>query len=100
MPVTEEEWGQAIEAINAALTQLGSDEVRARLVHVGVGGITESDVALAAASGSPVIGFNVRANAQARRAAEQDGIEIPFADPESFLRAAVEAGVIRLEVEE
>ncbi len=66
----------SIEAINAALAQLGSDEVRARLVHVGVGGITESDISLASTSGAVVLGFNVRANAQARAAAERDGIEV------------------------
>ena len=48
----------SIEAINAALAQLGSDEVQARLVHVGVGGITESDISLASTSGAVVLGFN------------------------------------------
>ena len=47
-------------------------------MHAGVGGITESDVSLAAASEAPIIGFNVRANAQARAAAERDGIEIRY----------------------
>ncbi|RMF10946.1 MAG: translation initiation factor IF-2, partial [Alphaproteobacteria bacterium] len=46
--------------------------------HAGVGGITESDIALAAASNAPVIGFNVRANAQARAAAEREGVEIRY----------------------
>jgi translation initiation factor IF-2 len=68
----------SVEAINAALAQLGSDEVRARLVHVGVGGITESDISLASTSGAVVLGFNVRANAQARAAAERDGIEVRY----------------------
>ncbi len=68
----------SVEAINAALGQLGSDEVRARLVHVGVGGITESDISLASTSGAVVLGFNVRANAQARAAAERDGIEVRY----------------------
>ena len=66
------------EAITAALKNLGNEEVQARLVHSGVGGITESDITLAAASNAPVIGFNVRANAQAREAAEQAGIEIRY----------------------
>ena len=66
------------EAINAALKNIGNEEVQARLVHSGVGGITESDITLAAASNAPVIGFNVRANAQAREAAEQAGIEIRY----------------------
>ncbi|MEM9589894.1 MAG: translation initiation factor IF-2 [Pseudomonadota bacterium] len=68
----------SVEAISAALAQLGSDEVRARLVHVGVGGITESDISLASTSGAVVLGFNVRANAQARAAAERDGVEVRY----------------------
>ncbi|MGI9386117.1 MAG: translation initiation factor IF-2 [Methyloligellaceae bacterium] len=68
----------SVEAILAALQKLGTDEVQARIIHAGVGGITESDIALAAASSAPVIGFNVRANSQAREAAEQDGIEIRY----------------------
>ena len=61
----------SVEAIGGALRKLGTDEVEARMVHSGVGGITESDVALADASGAVVVGFNVRANAQAKRAADQ-----------------------------
>jgi len=68
----------SVEAINAALAQLGSDEVRARVVHAGVGGITESDISLASTSGAVVLGFNVRANAQARAAAERDGVEVRY----------------------
>jgi translation initiation factor IF-2 len=68
----------SVEAIGAALAQLGSDEVRARLVHTGVGGITESDISLASTSGAVVLGFNVRANAQARGAAERDGVEVRY----------------------
>ena len=68
----------SVEAINAALAQLGSDEVRARVVHAGVGGITESDISLASTSGAVVLGFNVRANAQARSAAERDGVEVRY----------------------
>src|SRR5690606_31020201 len=56
----------------------GTDEVRVRVVHSGAGGITESDVTLAETSGAAIIGFNVRANAQARAAAEQAGIEIRY----------------------
>jgi translation initiation factor IF-2 len=66
----------SVEAINSALANLGTDEVRARIVHSGVGGITESDVSLAATSGAVLIAFNVRANSQARETAERDGIEI------------------------
>ncbi|MFM9849018.1 MAG: translation initiation factor IF-2 [Hyphomicrobiaceae bacterium] len=68
----------SIEAIAGALKKLGTDEVEARIIHSGVGGITESDVALANASKAVVIGFNVRANAQAKLAADQSGIEIRY----------------------
>ena len=68
----------SVEAVTAALGRLGNDEVQARVVHAGVGGITESDVSLAAASNAPIFGFNVRANKQARAAAEQDGVEIRY----------------------
>ncbi|MDX8532695.1 translation initiation factor IF-2 [Mesorhizobium sp. VK25A] len=68
----------SIEAINAALEKLGNDEVRVRIVHSGAGGITESDVSLAETSGAAIIGFNVRANAQARTAATAAGIEIRY----------------------
>ncbi|MHA1525199.1 MAG: translation initiation factor IF-2 [Alphaproteobacteria bacterium] len=66
------------EAISSSLEQLNTDEVAARMVHTGVGGITESDVTLAAASGAVLMGFNVRANAQARQAAARDGVEIRY----------------------
>ncbi|MEI2385641.1 translation initiation factor IF-2 [Breoghania sp. JC706] len=66
------------EAIVGALDALGTDEVAARVLHAGVGGITEADVTLAAASSAPIIGFNVRANKQAREAAEREGIEIRY----------------------
>jgi translation initiation factor IF-2 len=68
----------SIEAIVAALDKLGTDEVRARIVHSGAGAITESDISLAETSGAAIIGFNVRANKQARDAAEQAGIEIRY----------------------
>jgi translation initiation factor IF-2 len=68
----------SVEAIVAALDKMGTDEVRARIIHAGVGGITESDVGLAATSGAAVLGFNVRANAQAREAAEREGVEIRY----------------------
>ncbi len=68
----------SVEAIIAALDKLGTDEVRARIVHAGAGGITESDVSLAETSGAAMIGFNVRANPQARQAAEQIGIDIRY----------------------
>ncbi|MEW9806240.1 translation initiation factor IF-2 [Mesorhizobium sp. ZMM04-5] len=68
----------SVEAIIAALEKLGTDEVRARIVHSGAGAITESDVSLAETSGAAMIGFNVRANPQARAAAEAAGIEIRY----------------------
>ena len=68
----------SVEAIVAALEKLGTDEVAARIVHCGVGGISESDVSLAEASNAAVIGFNVRAHKEAREAAERSGIEIRY----------------------
>ncbi len=68
----------SVEAIIGALKKLGTDEVEARIVHWAVGGITESDIALAGASKAVVIGFNVRANEQAKRAAETAGLEIRY----------------------
>ncbi|MEM9279061.1 MAG: translation initiation factor IF-2 [Pseudomonadota bacterium] len=66
------------EAIAQSLMKLNTDEVEARIVHSGVGAITESDVALAAASNAPILAFNVRANKQARDAAEEQSIEIRY----------------------
>jgi translation initiation factor IF-2 len=68
----------SLEAIIGAVEKLGTSEVGARVLHAGVGGITESDVTLAEASGVPIIGFNVRAHKEAREAAERDGIEIRY----------------------
>ncbi|TNC74268.1 translation initiation factor IF-2 [Rubellimicrobium roseum] len=66
------------EAIVQALEKVGNEEVRVRVLHSGVGAITESDVGLAEASKAPVIGFNVRANAPARASASQKGVEIRY----------------------
>ncbi|MBW0158448.1 translation initiation factor IF-2 [Sedimentimonas flavescens] len=66
------------EAIVQALEKVGNEEVRVRVLHSGVGAITESDIGLAEASGAPVIGFNVRANAPARASANQKGVEIRY----------------------
>jgi translation initiation factor IF-2 len=66
------------EAIVQALDKISTDEVRIRVLHSGVGAITESDVTLAEASRAPIIGFNVRANAPAREAANQKGVEIRY----------------------
>jgi translation initiation factor IF-2 len=68
----------SLEAIIGALEKLGTEEVAARIVHGGVGGVTESDLSLAEASEAAIIGFNVRANKQAREAAERAGIEIRY----------------------
>jgi translation initiation factor IF-2 len=68
----------SVEAIVGSLEKLGTDEVRARMLQSGVGGITESDITLAQASTPPIIGFNVRANKEAREAAERAGIEIRY----------------------
>ncbi len=66
------------EAIVQAMEKIGNDEVRVRVLHSGVGAITETDVGLAEASGAPVFGFNVRANASARNTANQKGVEIRY----------------------
>jgi translation initiation factor IF-2 len=68
----------SLEAIEGALLKAGSDEVGVQVLHGGVGGITESDVILAHASGAAIIGFNVRANAQARERSKRDGVEIRY----------------------
>ena len=70
----------SIEAIVGALEKLSTNEVAARVIFAGVGGITESDVTLAEASNTAVIGFNVRAHKEAREAAERGGIEIRYYD--------------------
>jgi translation initiation factor IF-2 len=66
------------EAIQGALAKLGTAEVAVQILQSGVGGITESDVILAHASGAGVIGFNVRANNQARERAKRDGVDIRY----------------------
>jgi translation initiation factor IF-2 len=68
----------SVEAIMGALRKLGTDEVEARIIHSGVGGITESDIALANTSGAVVVGFSVRANVQAKALADQLGVEIRY----------------------
>ena len=66
------------EAIVQAMEKIGNDEVRVRVLHYGVGAITNTDVSLAEASNAPVIGFNVRANASARQVANQKGVEVRY----------------------
>jgi translation initiation factor IF-2 len=68
----------SLEAVIGAIEKLATDEVGARIIHSGVGGITESDVTLAEASGVPILGFNVRAHKEAREAAERVGIELRY----------------------
>ncbi len=68
----------SVEAIAGALEKLSTDEVTTRVIHAGVGGITESDVTLANTTGSVVIGFNVRAHKEGREAAERAGVEIRY----------------------
>ena len=70
----------SVEAIIGALEKLSTEEVMARIIFSGAGGITESDITLAQASSAAVIGFNVRAHKEAREAAEQAGIEIRYYD--------------------
>jgi translation initiation factor IF-2 len=63
------------EAIVGSLDKLGTDEVRARIILSGAGGINESDVMLAKGAGAPILGFNVRASKQARQLAEHEGVD-------------------------
>jgi translation initiation factor IF-2 len=66
------------EALGDALRSLGNQEVEVKVVSSGVGGITESDVNLAAASGAVIIGFNVRADASARNAVKEAGVDVRY----------------------
>ena len=66
------------EALSGSLKKLSTDEVKVNVLHSGVGGITESDVNLAIASGAFIIGFNVRADASARKLAENEDVEIRY----------------------
>ena len=66
------------EAIVGSLEKMGNEEVRARTVYSGAGGITESDVQLAKSAGAPILGFNVRASKQARDLADREGVEIRY----------------------
>ena len=66
------------EALTQSLLKLSTEEVRVQVVHAGVGGISESDINLATASGAVVIGFNTRADALARKLAENNGVDIRY----------------------
>jgi translation initiation factor IF-2 len=70
----------SVEAIVQALNRLSTDEIKVRVLHSGVGAITESDVTLASASGAPIIGFNVRPNAKAREVADRNKVEFRYYD--------------------
>jgi translation initiation factor IF-2 len=68
----------SVEAISMSLDRVSTEEVRARVIHGAVGGISESDVMLARSSNAPIFAFNVRANKQARDLAEREGVEIRY----------------------
>lgn len=70
----------SVEAIVSSLNRISTDEIKVRILHSGVGAITESDVTLAAASRAPLIGFNVRPNAKARPLAERDKVSLRYYD--------------------
>jgi translation initiation factor IF-2 len=93
----------SVEAISTALAKISNDLIKVRVLHSGVGAITESDVTLAAASGAPIIGFNVRPNAKARQQMEKDKVEMMYYDviyhltEEIAKRMAGELGPERIE---
>src|SRR3546814_2114233 len=68
----------SVEAIVNALNRLSTDEIRVRVLQSGAGAITESDVTLAAATGAPIIGFNVRPNAKAREIAKREKVRFMY----------------------
>jgi len=68
----------SVEAISMSLDKISTEEVRAKVIHGAVGGISESDVLLARSSNAPIFAFNVRANKQARDLAEREGVEIRY----------------------
>jgi translation initiation factor IF-2 len=70
----------SVEAIASAINRISTEDIKARILHSGVGAITESDVILASASGAPIIGFNVRPNAKAREVAERNKVEFRYYD--------------------
>jgi translation initiation factor IF-2 len=70
----------SVEAIVTALHNISTDDIKVRVLNAGVGAITESDVTLAAASGAPIIGFNVRPNPKARELVKRDGVRMMYYD--------------------
>jgi translation initiation factor IF-2 len=83
----------SVEAIVGSLNRISNEDIKVRILHSGVGGITESDVILAGASGAPIIGFNVRPNAKAREIAERQGVELQYYDVIYHLTDAVRAAM-------
>jgi translation initiation factor IF-2 len=82
-----------VEAIVAAVNKISTDDIKARVLHAGVGGITESDVSLAGASGAPIIGFNVRPNAKAREIADRQKVALKYYDVIYELTDEIRAGM-------
>ena len=82
-----------VEAIVGSLAKIPNQDIKVRILHAGVGGITESDVTLARASGAPIIGFNVRANAKAREIAEKAGVALKYYDVIYDLLDDIRAGM-------
>ncbi|MES2044328.1 MAG: translation initiation factor IF-2 [Pseudomonadota bacterium] len=83
----------SVEAIVASINKISTDDIKARVLHSGVGGITESDVTLAGASGAPIIGFNVRANAKAREIADRQKVALKYYDVIYDLIDEIRAGM-------
>jgi translation initiation factor IF-2 len=83
----------SVEAIVASINKISTDLIKARVLHSGVGGITESDVTLAGASGAPIIGFHVRANAKAREIAERQKVALKYYDVIYDLIDEIRAGM-------
>ncbi|MGK6353763.1 translation initiation factor IF-2 [Sphingomonas sp. DT-207] len=82
-----------VEAIVAAINKISTEDIKARVLHAGVGGITESDVTLAGAAGAPIIGFNVRPNAKAREIAERNKVAFKYYDVIYDLTDEIRAGM-------
>lgn len=83
----------SVEAIVSSLNKISNDDIKVRVLHAGVGGITESDVTLAGASGAPIIGFNVRANSKAREIAERQKVALKYYDVIYDLLDDIRAGM-------
>jgi len=83
----------SVEAIVSSINKISTADIKARVLHSGVGGITESDVTLAGASGAPIIGFNVRPNAKAREIAERQKVAFKYYDVIYDLIDEIRAGM-------